>query len=673
MASLDFPASPTVGQTYTANGSTWTWDGVSWLATNAAGGGGGPSVGAVQYFAENSTVGADWLPCDGSIISQATYPSLYTAVGDIVDGFDYLNATDINTFTTPYGNTIYQTIYDGSKYVAVGTTGYIATSTDAITWTTRSSGTINSILKVVYNGSNLYIAGGSNSYLATSTDAITWTTNTGLTGNIQVFYANGQILGTTGGTFLDTAASTIYTSTDGITWTSRATPGNIYNITYANSTYVANGFANGRYFTSTDTITWSASGGITGAGNNMGYTGMLYNGSIYLYAGGNAQVGTSTNLTPSNWTYTNFGTGTYQSGFVIGSTFYLASSTGFLASTTNGTTFSTIASNNNSNIYSYIYNGSNKYVVTGGNAAVRTSTDNITWNSYNISRLATNNSIFVGGGAGGAIATSTDAITWTNRLSGTSQNIVTTDYLNGKFVLGTAGGTVVSSTDGITWSANSSGFTSNINQITYGGGLYLLSSTAGQAATSTDAITWTTVSGLQTTASLFAAYFNSKFYLMGANVSRTSTDGITWGIEPFTTSIINNLAVGNGKLVIHAGTGLLQTTDGINFKFNTQIGAASVTGPLIFTNGYFVVLSLFTASGPIISKDGVNWYPITRNFGQVLTSCAISNSKIVFCSADTIASASLYSYNTSSDFAVPNIKALGNQVNTNLLPYIKAT
>ena len=34
MAVLNFPASPTVGQQYTANGSTWTWDGVSWLAYN---------------------------------------------------------------------------------------------------------------------------------------------------------------------------------------------------------------------------------------------------------------------------------------------------------------------------------------------------------------------------------------------------------------------------------------------------------------------------------------------------------------------------------------------------------------------------------------------------------------------------------------------------------------
>lgn len=34
MAALDFPASPTVGQTYTANGQTWTWDGASWISSN---------------------------------------------------------------------------------------------------------------------------------------------------------------------------------------------------------------------------------------------------------------------------------------------------------------------------------------------------------------------------------------------------------------------------------------------------------------------------------------------------------------------------------------------------------------------------------------------------------------------------------------------------------------
>lgn len=36
MAALDFPASPTLNQTYTANGSTWRWDGSAWVAANVA-------------------------------------------------------------------------------------------------------------------------------------------------------------------------------------------------------------------------------------------------------------------------------------------------------------------------------------------------------------------------------------------------------------------------------------------------------------------------------------------------------------------------------------------------------------------------------------------------------------------------------------------------------------
>ena len=30
MAALNFPASPSVDDLYTANGSTWKWDGTSW-------------------------------------------------------------------------------------------------------------------------------------------------------------------------------------------------------------------------------------------------------------------------------------------------------------------------------------------------------------------------------------------------------------------------------------------------------------------------------------------------------------------------------------------------------------------------------------------------------------------------------------------------------------------
>ena len=33
---LDFPASPTVGQTYTAGNTTWTWNGSSWTSSGGA-------------------------------------------------------------------------------------------------------------------------------------------------------------------------------------------------------------------------------------------------------------------------------------------------------------------------------------------------------------------------------------------------------------------------------------------------------------------------------------------------------------------------------------------------------------------------------------------------------------------------------------------------------------
>jgi len=37
MSALNFPASPVVGQTYTANSKTWRWNGTAWQSFNSAG------------------------------------------------------------------------------------------------------------------------------------------------------------------------------------------------------------------------------------------------------------------------------------------------------------------------------------------------------------------------------------------------------------------------------------------------------------------------------------------------------------------------------------------------------------------------------------------------------------------------------------------------------------
>src|SRR5215468_8638562 len=49
---LDFPASPTTNQTFTAAGVTWKWDGVKWVAQTP---GGGTTRVGVQVFTASGT------------------------------------------------------------------------------------------------------------------------------------------------------------------------------------------------------------------------------------------------------------------------------------------------------------------------------------------------------------------------------------------------------------------------------------------------------------------------------------------------------------------------------------------------------------------------------------------------------------------------------------------
>jgi hypothetical protein len=64
--------------------------------------------------------------------------------------------------------------YADSQFVAVGDTGAIVTSTDGITWTKRTSGTLNTLWFVGYGG-HLFVAGGVSGTILTSPDGSTWT------------------------------------------------------------------------------------------------------------------------------------------------------------------------------------------------------------------------------------------------------------------------------------------------------------------------------------------------------------------------------------------------------------------------------------------------------------------------------------------------------------------
>jgi hypothetical protein len=138
----------------------------------------------------------------------------------------------------------------------------ITTSTDGITWQTRTSafpGNTRAQAIAYYGGT--YAAGGgttgnANGVICTSTNGITWTTRTSNFGSAGIWaMAAGNGVFVAGGT-----AGTLRTSIDsGVTWVTRTSnfgTTHIYDIGYGDGVFIAGGGA-GQLRRSTDGITWT--------------------------------------------------------------------------------------------------------------------------------------------------------------------------------------------------------------------------------------------------------------------------------------------------------------------------------------------------------------------------------------------------------------------------------
>lgn len=172
-----------------------------------------------------------------------------------------------------------------NKFVAVGQSGTIATSTDAITWTTRTSNT-TTLLNCVINSPSLtekFFVGGASAVLRSSTDGITWTTRTP-TGAGEIFMiahasspTNKLVIAGDGG---------VLSSTDGATWTTR-TPGVSggvpRQVVWTGTKYVVT-FTNGFAANSTDAVTWVVRTTGTTANFIQASNGMATDGSGTIFA-----------------------------------------------------------------------------------------------------------------------------------------------------------------------------------------------------------------------------------------------------------------------------------------------------------------------------------------------------------------------------------------------------
>lgn len=180
-------------------------------------------------------------------------------LGDVW-GLDYLNGTWFAT-----GNS-------GNN------TSNLSTSTDGVTWTSRTTGSNDDLYGVAF-GNNIYVAVGSGSQVITSPDGATWTrrTVTDAGANIRdIVFASGRFVACAYG-------GIIYTSTDGLNWTkiNTGTGSNarLETIAYGGGRFVSAG--NNTSVSSADGLTW-----ITDSTNLRLVTELVYGNGVFALGAG---------------------------------------------------------------------------------------------------------------------------------------------------------------------------------------------------------------------------------------------------------------------------------------------------------------------------------------------------------------------------------------------------
>jgi len=234
----------TSGQVLSTNGS----GGLSWT-TGGSGGSGTP--GEYILFNNSFPPSSGYLRQGSTNNSSTTYPVLGAVYGRTV------------TSATTAGAGASALIFGGSSSLFVALPGQTPsttfyTSTDGITWVTRTGLPINvRYLEIRHNGSR-WVALAPTGQTIYSNDGITWTSGGNLPAVSGGWYGlawNGTIWCAV---VYNNTSSAAATSPDGITWTQRTMPNAFwYGIAWNGTVFCVLEYGGTRAVTSPDGITWT--------------------------------------------------------------------------------------------------------------------------------------------------------------------------------------------------------------------------------------------------------------------------------------------------------------------------------------------------------------------------------------------------------------------------------
>lgn len=273
-----------------------------------------------------------------------------------------------------------------------------------------------------------------------------------------------------------------------------------------------------------------------------------------------------------------------------------------------GWTMTTVVASGTSYNDIYYYNG--RWIAVGDSGYIATSTNGTTWSSQKngtdkLTFIYNFNGIWVTGGQNGKILISTNGTSWTSKtISGTHTYMAIKEY-NGKAVIIGTAGKGATSTDGTNWYSVTDSTTPAFQDIEYFNGKWIAVGQNGKISTSTNGSTW--VAATVGTVTYFDIYAvnNKVFAVGGAGTVLVSSDGTTWDSQVLGTKNLTSIYYANSMYVICGiGGEVYSSSDGTNWTKRTTNTTASLRAVYNYNNLWMVVGS---GSNVLISNDAINW------------------------------------------------------------------
>ncbi len=406
----------------------------------------------------------------------------------------------------PQGNRLKDIAWVDGRYVAVGLSGKVVTSTDGTNWTTASIDA-DCELVAVAGGNGRFVAlgrirsvagvpgGGISQFLApivlTSVDGLIWQPSRPAAGFptevVDIAFGQGVFVATGMGAF-------VQSSPDGIHWTPQPLGQRFARrVAFLNGAFWANSWD--EVFRSADGVHWEFVTRLPlgGQADFVAQTGGRHV-VLGLYGGQGGLISDD----GSHWVASFFGQDYVQS-LAAGAGRFVSTGyaeDGAIFTSEDGRIWTRRLTGTSRAIESIVF-VNERFWSVGEAGTILTSEDGVEWspsfvaNETDYYGLTRHGELLVVAGDDGTILTSSDGRAWSRQATPSGRNLHAVQSGGGLLVAGGRGGRIMTSPDGTNWTTRSSGTTNYVERLAWGNGRWVGVCENSDVITSTNGIVWT--------------------------------------------------------------------------------------------------------------------------------------------------------------------------------------